>query len=87
MKFEELEDRPATGLVESVYFLIPLPISFDLWNPKVSVGLDAFFSVFPIVAMPKGSVYKNHQPVLDKGDVGLAGEVSFVAAVPDTSLP
>jgi hypothetical protein len=39
------------------------------------------------MAMPKGTVNKNHQPVLDQGDIGLAGEVSFVAAVPDACMP
>ena len=37
--------------------------------------------------MPKGSVYKYHQPVLDQGDVRFAGESALVAAVPDACMP
>ena len=48
MKFDELEGIPATGSVEFIDFLIQLPISFDLGNPKVPVGMDGLLSVFPI---------------------------------------
>lgn len=46
--------------------MIPLHISLDFGDPKFPVGFDRMLSVFPIVDMPEGPVYKNDQLIFFK---------------------
>jgi hypothetical protein len=78
---------PSCSLIKIVDLPVPLHISFNLGNPKVPVAFDTFLPVLPIVPMPKGSVHKDQQLILDQAYVGFAGKLSGVAAIADPCMP
>jgi hypothetical protein len=74
-------------MIVEIDLLIPLHIPFDLGDPEFPVGLDGMFAMFPIVAMPKGTVDEDDEFVFLETDVGFAEEWFLGGFVPDTALP
>lgn len=74
-------------MIECIDFLIALPIPFDFGNPEFPVGLDVLLAVFPVVAMPEGSIDKNDELVFFQTDIRLAGKGFLGCFIPDACSP
>ncbi|SFB40103.1 hypothetical protein SAMN04489723_10932 [Algoriphagus aquimarinus] len=56
-------------MIVVVDFLIPLHIALNLRYPEFTVGFDGVFSLFPVVAMPEGAIYKDDEFVFFEADI------------------
>ena len=49
--------------------------------------MNGSLAVFPVMAVPEGTVHKDDQLVFDKYHIRFARKLSFIAAVPQPGMP